>query len=121
MKNEYGAKFDRNGYAPSIIPGHDEYRCLLCGKNGTADPLDRHEIFGGENRQKSKRYGLWVHLCGWICHRGADGVHRNRALDLALKRSAQRYAMDQYGWSIDDFRAVFRNNYLDEEDVENVD
>ena len=117
MKNEYGAKLDRNGYAPSIIPGHDEYRCLLCGKNGTADPLDRHEIFGGENRQKSKRYGLWVHLCGWSCHRGADGVHRNRPLDLALKRSAQRYAMDQYGWSIDDFRAVFWNNYLDEEET----
>ena len=34
MKNEYGVKLDRNGYAPSIIPGHDEYRCLLCGKNG---------------------------------------------------------------------------------------
>lgn len=115
MKNEYGVKIDRNGYAPSIIPGHGEYRCLLCGKNGTADPLDRHEIFGGENRQKSKRHGLWVHLCGWSCHRGADGVHRNRALDHALKRTAQRYAMDQYGWSIDDFRAVFRNNYLDED------
>lgn len=114
--NEYGAKLDRNGYAPSILGGHDEYRCALCGKNGMRDPLDRHEIFSGDLRQKSKRYGLWVHLCGWSCHRGENGVHRKRALDLKLKREAQREAMARYGWGVDEFRAIFRNNYLDLED-----
>lgn len=119
--NEFGAKLDRNGYAPSIIGDHNEYRCKLCARNGTADHLDRHEIFGGGLREKSKRYGLWVHLCGWSCHRGNNGVHRNRSIDLALKREAQKKAMEEYGWGVDEFRAVFRNNYLDEEDVENVD
>ena len=107
MKNEYGERLDRNGYAPSIIPGHDEYRCKLCARNGMADHLDRHEIFGGANREKSKRYGLWVYLCGWSCHRGNNGVHRNRALDLALKREAQQMAMERYGWTVDEFRAIF--------------
>jgi hypothetical protein len=111
--NEFGAKLDRNGYAPSILTCHDEYHCKLCGRNGMRDPLDRHEIFGGGLREKSKRYGLWVHLCGWSCHRGDKGVHRDRELDLALKREAQRAAMERYGWSVDDFRALFRNNYLD--------
>lgn len=34
VNNEHGVKLDRNGYAPSIIPGHDERRCFLCGRNG---------------------------------------------------------------------------------------
>lgn len=115
MINKYRVRLDRNGYAPSIIPGHDEYRCKICGRNGSDDHLDRHEIFGGANREKSKRYGLWVYLCGWSCHRGANGVHRNRALDLAMKQEAQRCAMEQYGWTVDEFRALFRNNYIDED------
>lgn len=114
MKNEYGAKLDRNGYAPSIIPGHDECRCYMCDKNGAYDPIDRHEIFGGGLREKSKRYGLWVHLCGFTCHRGDNGVHRNRAIDLRLKQVAQMAAMEEYGWTVDDFREIFRNNYIDE-------
>ncbi len=116
MMNEYGIKLDRNGYAPSILSGHDEYRCKLCGRNGSADHLDRHEIFGGGLREKSKRYGMWVHLCGWSCHRGTNGVHRNRALDVQLKQEAQRAALEKYGWTVDEFRAVFRNNYIDLEE-----
>ena len=114
--NEFGAKLDRNGYAPSLLDGHDEYRCILCGRNGMQDPIERHEIFGGGLREKSKRYGLWVHLCGYSCHRGTYGVHRNRALDLQLKREAQWAAMERYGWNVNAFRAVFRNNYIDLED-----
>lgn len=117
MKNEYGERLDCNGYAPSILPGHDEYRCKLCARNGSADHLDRHEIFGGANREKSKRYGLWVYLCGWSCHRGENGVHRNRAIDITLKREAQLCAMERYGWTVNEFRAIFRNNYIDEEGV----
>ena len=44
-------------------------RCFLCGKNGAADPLERHHIFGGPNRGKSEKYGLVVLLCGEECHR----------------------------------------------------
>ena len=44
-------------------------------------------------------------------------MHRNRALDLAMKQEAQRIAMEKYGWTVDEFRALFRNSYLDEEEL----
>lgn len=115
MTNERGVKLDRNGYAPSIIPGHDERRCFLCGRNGAADHLDRHEVFGGANRQRSKADGLWVHLCHASCHQGDGGVHSSVKLSRALQAKAQRCAMRAYGWTVDDFRARYRNNYIDEE------
>ena len=94
MKNEYGVRLDRNGYAPSIIPGHGEYCCLLCGKNRY---IERHEVFGGAYRAKSKAYGLWVHLCE-SCHRtGSDAVHSTGG--AAVKERAQRAAMAAYGWT----------------------
>lgn len=37
--------------------------CWLCGRNGTAEPLDKHHIFGGAYRKKSEKYGLTVYLC----------------------------------------------------------
>lgn len=117
--NEFGAKLDRNGYAPSILQ-RDTTACRRCGRNGAADHLDRHEVFGGAMRQKSKGLGLWVVLCHVRCHEGDTGVHRDREFDLALKRTAQRYAMERYGWSVLEFRSRFRNNYLDEEDAGDV-
>ncbi len=116
MKNEYGVKLDRNGYAPSILQRNLEV-CRRCGRNGATDHLDRHEVFGGAMRSKSKELGLWVLLCHDRCHEGNKGVHRDREFDLALKRAAQRFAMQQYNWGIDEFRAMFRNNYLDEEEA----
>ena len=63
MVNEYGAKLDRNGYAPSIIQDEADESCFICYANGYYDPLNRHEAFGGSFRDKSKRLGLWVSLC----------------------------------------------------------
>lgn len=62
MVNEYGAKLDRNGYAPSIIQDEADESCFVCYANGYYDPLNRHEAFGGPFRDKSKRLGLWVSL-----------------------------------------------------------
>ena len=42
--------------------------CWLCGRNGTAEPLDKHHIFGGAYRKKSEKYGLTVYLCHGSCH-----------------------------------------------------
>lgn len=114
-KNEFGTPLDRNGYAPSIIPDHDEQRCWLCGRNGAADPLNRHEVFGGANRNKSKQYGLWVHLCHWSCHQGPNAIHSRSDLANRLKEVAQRKAMEAYDWTVDDFRSIFHTNYIDEE------
>lgn len=113
-KNEFGAPLDRNGYAPSIIPGHGEFRCKLCGRNGVRDPLNRHEVFGGSYRDKSKRLGLWVYLCHNSCHQGKDGVHGNAEKGNMLKAEAQMIAMDEYGMSVGDFIFEFGRNYLEE-------
>lgn len=115
MTNEYGAPLDRNGYAPSIIPNHGNERCWLCARNGMLDPLNRHEVFGGAYRQKSKRLGLWVHLCHSDCHQGDNGVHQNAQIAAYLKAEAQKAAMEHYGWTIEEFIQQFGRNYLDTE------
>ena len=59
--NAFGAELDRNGYAPSILQQGE--RCHMCGGHHIYDGLDRHEVFGGAYRKKSKELGLWVLLC----------------------------------------------------------
>lgn len=105
MTNEYGVTLDRNGYAPSIVQDIDG--CYYCGT--TAGKLDRHEIYHGGNRNKSKQLGLWVILCH-DCHMTLH--HSNAALDAILKAQAQRVAMQHYGWTTADFREKIGKNYL---------
>lgn len=100
---------DKNGYAPSIIPDHSETQCWLCDCNGRGK-MDRHEIFFGPNREKSKRLGLWVHLCHEDCH--LNGVHYSKYLDNLLKAEAQRCAMKEYGWTKEQFIKEIGKNYL---------
>ena len=98
---------DRNGYNPSILG--DYAFCAICGKNG---PLQRHEVFHGANRPKSKKYGLWISICP-SCHsiiHNSDG-----ALDRRLKRQAQEQAQTVYGWSTAEFRLIFGKNYREDE------
>lgn len=105
MKSDFLAPLDRNGYAESIVqdvPGC-WFCCTRCGK------LDRHEIYHGAYRRKSKAYGLWVLLCH-DCHMT---LHQSdAALDAVLKRQGQRIAMQHYAWSTADFRSRFGKNYL---------
>ena len=98
-----------NGYVDSIVQVNGTY-CFRCGYEGD---VARHEIFYGEGRrEKSKRLGLWVHLCP-RCHQyGKDAVHTNRATDLALKQVGQVEAMDTFGWTTEKFIEEFGMNYL---------
>ena len=65
----------------------------MCSSNHWYDKPDRHEVFGGAYREKSKELGLWVLLCHHEHHIfGRDAVHNNRAKDLELKQEAQRAA-----------------------------
>ena len=97
---------DRNGYNPSILQDDLTY-CYCCGR--TCEKLDRHEIFGGPNRQKSKELGLWVMLCHDSCH--LNGVHAFPKKYEYLKQKAQRIAMKRYGWTTEDFIREFGRNY----------
>ena len=106
MKNEYGANLDRNGYAPSIIDRECE-GCHWCGCTGTK--LDRHEVFHGPFRQKSKEYGLWINLCPG-CHRT---VHNgNGTVDSLLKEEGELAALFYYEWTPEEFIRRFGKNYL---------
>lgn len=107
---------DKNGYAPSIMQDTVfDPACYLCGANGALDKLDRHEVFGGHYREKSKRLGLWVLLCHHECHIfGPLAAHNNASTALRLKQDAQRSAMEAYGWSTEDFIREFGKNYLED-------
>ena len=98
---------DANGYNPSILQS-DLTHCFRC--NGRHRKLDRHEIFGGANRAKSKRLGLWVMLCHEECH--LNGVHKHPDEMRELREIGQRQAMVTYGWTVDDFRREFGKNYI---------
>lgn len=110
MKSMITAKLDRNGYAPSIVQPY-ACSCYLCGNS--YGKLDRHEAFGGARRQKSKAYGLWVLLCHDSCHEnGPHSVQRDPSAALRVQQAAQLAAMEEYSWSVDDFRSAFYKNYL---------
>lgn len=99
---------DRNGYNPSIIERVSDCRCFMCGiRSGVK--LDRHEVFHGANREKSKRLGLWVTLCHghhMMLH------HESASSDLKLKKIGQEAAMRHYGWTTEEFIKQIGKNYL---------
>ena len=106
MKNEFGVTLDRNGYAPSILHVFD-HDCYVCCRR--IPNLQRHEVFHGSDRTKSKNFGLWINVCP-ECHyriHNCDG-----SLDLKLKSEAQGIAEAHYGWTHDDFRRWFRKSYI---------
>ena len=104
MKNAYGVVLDRNGYAPSVVCDGD--RCYICGRSGK---LERHEVYHGANRTKSKNLGCWVTLCS-ECHNRLH--HEDARVDMALKARVQAEVMRYYGWTEDAFRDTFGKNYL---------
>ena len=106
MKNEYGAKLDSNGYAPSIIQPEGWNKCYICG---CTEALQRHEPFNGANREKSKNLGMWVLLCQkdhTLCHMYP------KTYGQAMKRETQLKAMLEYGWTFDDWRVRFGKSWL---------
>lgn len=108
MKNEFGVQLDRNHYAPSIVQ-QSECTCSLCYR--TDRPLQRHEVFHGPNREKSKEYGLWVLLCE-ECHMKLH--HKDVSGDRWLKQLAQAAAMKSYNWTEQEFREWFGKSYLED-------
>ena len=88
----------------SIIQS-DMSKCYL---RGAIDNLHvHHVIHGTANRKKSDKYGLVIRVCAY--HH--DIIHNHdSALDLALKKTAQREFEKRYGHF--EFMEVFGKNYL---------
>ena len=86
-------------------------KCWLCGSRSAV--LDIHHIFGASNRKKSEKYGLVVDLCHNTCHIfGPKAVHQNAETMQTLHEYGQRKAMEDNGWTVDDFRGIFGKNYI---------
>lgn len=62
----------------------DLSKCFLCGRQ--KDHL--HEIYFGNNRVNSMKWGCVVPLCR-NCHQGKYGVHNNHEVDIMLKKKCQ--------------------------------
>jgi hypothetical protein len=99
--------------AKSIVQ-EDKSHCYICGRNGHSDPLDCHHVFFGKPYRKlSETYGLKVYICHDHCHVfGENAVHRNAEICRELQARVQKIAMEHYGWSVEDFIAIFGKNYL---------
>lgn len=110
MTNEYGVELDKNGYANSVIQS-DMSCCFRCRR--TNDKLDRHEVWSGAYRQKSKHLGAWVLLCHSTCHEGRNGVHQNANEGRYLKQLGQKAMMTHYHWTTEEFINQFGKNYLE--------
>lgn len=89
--------------------GEPMNRCVLCG---SPNQLERHHIFGGALRKKSERYGLVVYLCHSCHNEPPNGAHHSANTMQALHEYGQRKAMEENGWTVDDFRREFYKNYL---------
>ncbi len=83
----------------------DMGKCFLCGNTQNLEV--HHCIHGTANRKKADKYGLVVRLC----HQHHYIVHnQDSALDMALKKEAQRAFEKLYGHF--KFMEVFGINYL---------
>lgn len=105
-QNEYGEYLDGNGYSNSFFDS--EPYCIYC--HTQSGKIDRHEIFHGPYRDKSKRYGCWCYLC----HEHHMMLHCGELpeLDIKLKTECQAMAMRYYGWNTDKFISIFGKNYI---------
>jgi hypothetical protein len=82
----------------------------VCFKTGSMLNLHRHHVFGGANRKKSEKYGLWVWLRADWHIQTPYAIHNNREFDLELKRFAQEKFEETH--TRDEFMKLFKRSYL---------
>lgn len=62
-----------------------------------------------------------VRLCHGRCHIfGPEAAHNCAETMRTLRRCGQRKAMLEQGWTVDEFRMVFGKNYLDDEELAEI-
>lgn len=92
----------------SIIT-NDLTKCIECG----LPKSDLHEIFFGNNREKSKQLGLVIPLC--LTHHNTNlitSIHRDIELDTKYKIIGQKACMEHYNITTEEFIKVFGRNYI---------
>lgn len=81
-----------------------------CGKTG----INKHEIFGGRNRQNSIKYGLVIPLCTCKHHDQVNkcGIHFDTELRNKWHKLGQAMFMEHYSKTADEFKEIFGRKYL---------
>ena len=91
-----------------VTPKPPNVYCELCG---TEKNVEGHHVFyGTANRRLSEQYGLKMWLCAEH-HRGTNGIHNNREMDLHYKKKYQRKFETEIG-AREEFINLFGRNYL---------
>lgn len=83
----------------------------VCYITGDEYNLHKHHVFGGANRKKSERLGLWIYLRADWHNMEKYGIHNDAELNRRIKAEVQKIAMEHYDWSIEDFIREFGKNY----------
>lgn len=99
-KQTLGIKTDRNGYGESIMWKEPD-KCWFCN---TPFNLDRHELFRGPDRKKSKLFGLWIR----VCREHHNMAHRKKYADELHVLGQIEF---EKHWKLD-FMEVFGRSYL---------
>lgn len=85
----------------------DMDHCIFTGRA----PVERHHIFGAANRKRSEDYGFVVPLAPELHPNGVFAGADAMAIDMALKRKAQKYYEEHYG-SRQGFIQEFGKSYI---------
>ncbi len=91
----------------SIIQAEKE--CFVTGETYN---LHKHHIFGGANRKRSEKYGLFIWLRADHHNMESYGIHFNKEFDGQVKAMAQEKAMKEYGWTMEEWILEFGKNYI---------
>ncbi len=94
------------GKTKSVI-FEDMESCFVCGSPYVQV---HHILYGTSNRKISDKLGYVAPLCQEH-HTGSHGVHFNKALDLHLKKLAQKHFEANLG-NRNAFRDMFGKSYL---------
>ena len=87
-----------------------ERKCYICHSRRA---IHKHHVFFGRgNREKSEKHGFTVFLCAPHHNMGDNCVHRNREMDLFIKRECQR-AFERTA-SRAEFISIIGKNYLED-------
>lgn len=79
----------RQRHPASIVHAKDGtcFLCMLLEGDYGRKITEEHHIFGGNpNRRLSEQYGLKAYLCPVHHREGPKAVHKNREMDIILKK-----------------------------------
>ena len=98
----------------SILQDKENGFCLLClalHHDGSRKITEEHHVmFGTADRKISEKHGLKVYLCPDHHRTGKEAVHRDKDIDNALRRMAQRVFERERGH--EEWMRLFGKNYL---------